>query len=60
MCVCVSGRQLKRLTFHVHVGRLIHEVHEELGGVDEDLVSTVADGAIPPGALGRGEREGDS
>lgn len=39
------------LTLHVHVGRLVHEVHEELGGVDEDLVSTVADGAIPPGAL---------
>lgn len=26
-------------------------MHEELGGVDEDLVATVADGAIPPGAL---------
>lgn len=38
-------------TLHVHVRRLVHEVHEELGGVDEDLVSAVADGAVPPGAL---------
>lgn len=43
-----EGRQL---TLHAHVGRLVHEVHEELGGVDEDLVSAVADGAVPPGAL---------
>lgn len=39
------------LTLHVHVRGLVHEVHEELGGVDEDLVSAVADGAVPPGAL---------
>lgn len=39
------------LTLHVHVWRLVHEMHEELSGVDEDLVSAVADGAIPPGAL---------
>lgn len=39
------------LTLHVHVGRLVHEMHEELGGVDEDLVSTVSDGAVPPCAL---------
>lgn len=41
-----------RLTLHVHVGRLVHEMHEELGGVDEDLVSAVSDGAVPPCALG--------
>lgn len=40
------------LTFHVHVRRLVHEVHEELRGVDEDLVSAVADGAVPPRSLG--------
>lgn len=48
------------LTLHVHVGCLVHEVHEELGGVDEDLVSAVADGAVPPGALwqmGRGKKK---
>lgn len=39
------------LTLHVHVWRLVHEMHEELSGVDEDLVPAVADGAIPPGAL---------
>ena len=39
------------LTFHVHVRRFIHEMHKELSGVDEDLVSTVADRAIPPRAL---------
>lgn len=44
------------LTLHVHVGRLVHEVHEELRGVDEDLVSAVADGAIPPGALWKGTK----
>lgn len=33
-------------------------MHEELGGVDEDLVSAVADGAVPPGALwGTGRKE---
>lgn len=26
-------------------------MHEELGGVDEDLVSAVPDGAVPPRAL---------
>lgn len=39
------------LTFHVHVGRLVQEVHEELRGVDEDLVAAVSDGAIPPRSL---------
>lgn len=47
-----------KLTLHVHVGRLVHEMHEELGGVDEDLVSAVSDGAIPPCALcQRGDRQ---
>lgn len=40
-----------KLTLHVHVGCLVHEMHEELGGVDENLVSAVSDGAIPPCAL---------
>lgn len=40
-----------KLTLHVHVGCLVHEMHEELGGVDEDLVSAVPDGTIPPCAL---------
>lgn len=39
------------LTFHVHVGRLVQEMHKELRGVDEDLVSAVSDGAIPPRSL---------
>lgn len=39
------------LTLHVHVGRLVHEMHEKLSGVDEDLVAAVADGAVPPCAL---------
>lgn len=53
-CRVLQGEE-GELTLHVHVRCLVHEVHEELGGVDEDLVSAVADGAIPPGALGRME-----
>lgn len=49
-CRVLQGEE-GELTLHVHVRRLVHEVHEELGGVDEDLVSAVADGAVPPGAL---------
>lgn len=41
-----------KLTLHVHVWRLVHEMHKELGSVYEDLVSAVADGAVPPCALG--------
>lgn len=41
----------KARTLHVHVGGLVHEVHEELSGVDEDLVPAVSDGAVPPRAL---------
>lgn len=48
VCCRVRGGEL---TLHVHVWRLVHEMHEELSGVDEDLVSAVADGAIPPGTL---------
>lgn len=40
-----------RLTLHVHVRSLVHEMHEELGGVDEDLVAAVPDRTIPPRAL---------
>ena len=40
-----------KLTLHVHVGSLVHEMHEELGGVDEDLVTAVSDGAVPPRTL---------
>lgn len=47
----------KKLTLHVHVGRLVHEMHEELGGVDEDLVTAVSDGAVPPRTLWQRRRK---
>lgn len=40
-----------KLTLHIHVGCLVHKMHKKLGGADEDLVSTVSDGAVPPCAL---------
>lgn len=39
------------LTLHIHVRCLVHKMHKELGGADEDLVSAVSDGAVPPCAL---------
>lgn len=39
------------LTLHIHVRCLVQKMHKELGGADEDLVSTVSDGAVPPCAL---------
>lgn len=40
-----------KLTLHVHIRRLVHEMHEELRSVDENLVSAVSNGAIPPRSL---------
>lgn len=40
-----------KLTLHVHIGRLVHEMHEELCSVDENLISAVTNGAIPPCSL---------
>lgn len=50
---CASREAIWRgkLTLHVHIRRLVHEVHEELRSVNEDLVPTVTDGAVPPCAL---------
>lgn len=45
-----------KLTLHVHVGRLVHKMHEQLSGVDEDLVSAVSDRAIPPRSLWQGRK----
>lgn len=45
-----------KLTLHVHVGRLVHKMHEQLRGVDEDLVSAVPDRAIPPCSLWQGRK----
>lgn len=45
-----------KLTLHVHVGRLVHKMHEQLSSVDEDLVSAVSDRAIPPCSLRQGRK----
>lgn len=55
MILDITGYEGK-LTLHVHVGRLVHKMHEQLSGVDEDLVSAVSDRAIPPRSLWRGRK----
>lgn len=39
------------LTFHVHCRCFVHKVHKKLSCVDQDLITTVADGTVPPCAL---------
>lgn len=49
---CAGLLSLSRvLTFHVHRGRFVHKVHEELGCVNEDLITAVANGTVPPRTL---------